>query len=133
MTPKYFTLSEANALIPMVVVELQALQQLKTDYHHKYYQLKILKAKQDNQQEDEIFNLECQLEFTEVEADLHMNNLDSKGIQLKDIDHGLIDFPAIHGGEEILLCWKQGEEQIRFYHGIDDGFSGRKIIKPEEF
>jgi hypothetical protein len=132
MTPKYYNLTEANALIPMVTVELQALQQLKTDYHHKYYELKILKAKQDNH-DDKIFNLECQLEFMQVEADLHMNNLESKGIQLKDIDHGLIDFPAIHEGEEVLLCWRQGEEQIRYYHGVDGGFSGRKLIKPGDF
>jgi hypothetical protein len=50
------------------------------------------------------------------------------GAQVKDIDEGLIDFPALSGGETVLLCWKLGEDEIRFWHTVDDGFAGRREL-----
>lgn len=132
MAQRYFTLSEAHALLPMVKIELKELQKLKTEYYEKYYELKILKSKQPKN-EDDIFKVECQLEFLEMEVELHVNNVHSQGIQLKSVDHGLIDFPALHDGEEVLLCWKEGEDRIRFYHNISEGFVGRKPIEPGKF
>lgn len=132
MDKKFFTLAEAQALIPMVKQEINLLQELRENYQLKYYERKIKLAKDPNQQ-DEIFQLECQLEFLEMEAQLHVQNIQSRGIQLKDIDNGLIDFPALNGEEEVLLCWKMGEDKIRYYHGLHDGFIGRQMIKPGQF
>src|ERR1039458_1527765 len=50
------------------------------------------------------------------------------GCVLKDLDIGLIDFPTLFRGEEVCLCWKLGEPQIEFWHGVDEGFRGRKAI-----
>jgi hypothetical protein len=50
------------------------------------------------------------------------------GALVKDLDDGLVDFPARRGAEEILLCWRLGEEEIAFWHGLDEGFSGRKPL-----
>jgi hypothetical protein len=50
------------------------------------------------------------------------------GALVKDLDVGLVDFPATRGGEEVLLCWRLGEEEIGFWHGLDEGFSGRKPL-----
>lgn len=50
------------------------------------------------------------------------------GAEVKDIDEGLIDFPALSGGETVLLCWKLGEEEIRYWHTVDDGFAGRREL-----
>jgi len=47
---------------------------------------------------------------------------------VKDLDDGLVDFPATHEGQEILLCWRLGEDEIAFWHGLDEGFSGRKPL-----
>jgi hypothetical protein len=55
----------------------------------------------------------------------------AQGAQVKDIDAGLIDFPALRGGETVLLCWKLGEEDIRYWHTVDDGFAGRRELPLE--
>lgn len=50
------------------------------------------------------------------------------GALVKDLDVGLVDFPATRDGEEILLCWRLGEAEVGFWHGLDEGFSGRKPL-----
>jgi len=50
------------------------------------------------------------------------------GAEVKDLDEGLIDFPALRGGETVLLCWKLGEDEIRYWHTVDDGFAGRREL-----
>jgi hypothetical protein len=57
------------------------------------------------------------------------DELDERGIQVKDLDSGLIDFPARHpDGSVVLLCWQLGEDEIRFWHTLDGGFRGRKPL-----
>ncbi len=54
--------------------------------------------------------------------------IDATGVQVKDLDIGLLDFPCRVNGEIILLCWKLGESSITHWHGTDEGFAGRKPI-----
>jgi len=54
--------------------------------------------------------------------------IDATGVQVKDLDIGLLDFPCIVDGETILLCWKLGEKKITHWHGTTEGFAGRKPI-----
>jgi hypothetical protein len=54
--------------------------------------------------------------------------IDSIGVQVKDIDIGLLDFPCEVEGKTVLLCWKIGENSITHWHGTDEGFAGRKLI-----
>ena|SRR5438876_10409001 len=49
-------------------------------------------------------------------------------IQIKDLDRGLLDFPAIIGGKEVFLCWEQDEEDIEFWHDLDAGYAGRERL-----
>jgi hypothetical protein len=56
----------------------------------------------------------------------------STGCVIKDLDVGLLDFPAVINNEEVFLCWKLGEDRIRFYHRQDEGFSGRKPLDPRD-
>jgi hypothetical protein len=50
------------------------------------------------------------------------------GAEVKDFDEGLIDFPALRRGETVLLCWKLGEDEIRYWHAVEDGFAGRRPL-----
>jgi len=119
---KYFTLAEARQLLPVIKEELDQLQALQNDFQEKFLELRTL------ENEDLRFELECKLEFLDIQAKMHVNNINTKGVQLKDIENGLIDFPAWIEGEEVLLCWRQGEPDIEYYHGVHDGFRGRKKI-----
>jgi len=52
----------------------------------------------------------------------------SHGAEVKDLDIGLVDFPALHHDETVLLCWQLGEDEIAWWHRVDDGFAGRRPL-----
>lgn len=60
-----------------------------------------------------------------------VNEIHGRGAIVKDLDAGLVDFPALRAGREILLCWRLGEEEVAHWHGLDEGFAGRKELDPE--
>jgi len=57
-----------------------------------------------------------------------LEEIDAIGVQVKDLDTGLLDFPCLLEGETVLLCWKRGESRIEFWHRVEDGFRGRQPI-----
>lgn len=57
-----------------------------------------------------------------------MDEIDATGVQVKDLDIGLLDFPCEVEGQTVLLCWKLGEKAITHWHGVSEGFAGRKPI-----
>jgi hypothetical protein len=59
-----------------------------------------------------------------------LERIQATGCVVKDLDTGLVDFPAVLKNEEVYLCWRLGEDRIRFYHRQDEGFAGRKPIDP---
>ena len=59
-----------------------------------------------------------------------LERIQSTGCLIKDLDTGLLDFPAIINNEEVYLCWRLGEERIRFWHRQNEGFAGRKPLDP---
>jgi hypothetical protein len=69
-------------------------------------------------------------EFTDLVTELEecLRRLETLGVLLKDPDVGLLDFPALREGREVLLCWRVGEEDVSYWHGFSDGFAGRKPI-----
>jgi len=127
LSKKYFTREEANQLLPYVQEEISFLQGLKSQFHKTYQEREQMKKSQSEQDTD-LFTLECRLEFMEMEAQTRLKHMAAKGIQVKDIDVGLVDFPALHNGEEVLLCWREGESAVEHYHGLFEGFIGRKKL-----
>jgi hypothetical protein len=57
-----------------------------------------------------------------------VSQIQAAGVQVKDLDSGLVDFPARRGEEEILLCWRVGEPEVGWWHGVEEGFAGRKPL-----
>jgi hypothetical protein len=57
-----------------------------------------------------------------------VDEITSHGAEVKDLDIGLVDFPALHHDETVLLCWQLGEDEIAWWHRVDDGFAGRRPL-----
>ncbi|MGO4548500.1 DUF2203 domain-containing protein [Paenibacillus sp. 2TAB23] len=137
MGNRTFTLSEANELLPELLAALRQLQQLTAQFEDKYLDYQKERAALEHASasshgsRDPFFEQESQLEFMKMEADLLIENFARKGVQLKMINPGLMDFPSVLDGEDILICWKEGEERVSHYHGLHDGFAGRKPYPAE--
>jgi hypothetical protein len=57
-----------------------------------------------------------------------VERLEGLGVLVKDLDSGLVDFPSLRHGEEVFLCWQVGEDEVAYWHGVDEGFAGRKPL-----
>jgi hypothetical protein len=75
-----------------------------------------------------------QVERTRLEEAIQaaIERIHSTGCIVKDLEVGLLDFPARIDGQDVYLCWKLGEDRIRFYHRQDEGFAGRRPIDPRD-
>lgn len=133
MSDRTFTLNEAQALLPVlesllrtalnakklmddVDAEIQAL-------HHRIFLnggmfLEIVP----------LARRKAERAKAEQRAKDALAEIDSIGVQVKDLDIGLLDFPCEVEGRKILLCWKLGEKSITHWHGVEEGFAGRKPI-----
>ena len=70
----------------------------------------------------------AEIERLERELARIVDEIGDHGAEVKDLDEGLIDFPALRRGETVLLCWKLGEDEIRWWHRVEDGFPGRRPL-----
>lgn len=76
----------------------------------------------------ELAALHEQLEQRATELAAIVDELQELGVQVKDLDSGLVDFPSFRDGERVLLCWRLGEDEVAFWHGLEDGFAGRQPL-----
>jgi hypothetical protein len=65
---------------------------------------------------------------TLAEMQESLGEFQRRDIQIKDVERGLLDFPAIIGGKEVFLCWEQDEDAVEFWHDLDTGYSGRERL-----
>ncbi len=121
----HFSLSEARALLSEIaplVEEIVSLKQRLDERGYDVYRHQYFGGSGPNG--EKVYPPEVE-RLVEVSQDM-----ESKGILVKDLGQGLIDFPHIReNGEEVYLCWKLGEEDIGYWHRISDGFAGRKGIQ----
>ena len=119
---KYFTQYEAKRTLPLV-------KQIVRDILINANQIKDLAESLGGKIE---YSHEIQQLISDIDS--FMKELNDIGCTYKDWNFqiGLVDFPAIIDNEEVLLCWRSDEDDIRFYHGVEEGFAGRKPI-PEEY
>jgi len=133
MPQRYFTAEEANELLPevrLVAEELVEHRLAARAVAAKRAQLITRIAgnggdfdPQEPRELEEDFERETAA-MTEAVA-----RLERLGVIVKDADRGLVDFPALReSGEEVLLCWQVGEDEIAYWHGLEEGFAGRKPL-----
>ena len=121
---KHYTREEARALLPTIRKWLEQLQQIRRWLVEADRDLeKLLGDGRDlgGEKVNAWIKGLCQLKKDAGE-------FESREIQLKDLDRGLIDFPAILGGKEVFLCWEEDEDDIEFWHDLETGYAGRERI-----
>ena len=120
---KHFTLDEANALLPELRDLLRGIQSVRT---HLVVDLEraapVLQLSRSNGGGQETSGYLTRIH----ELNDQLGRLAELGIQLKDIDRGLIDFPAWRGEQEVFLCWHLDEDDVRYWHDLESGYAGRQ-------
>jgi hypothetical protein len=130
---KTFTLDEAQTLVPVLSALLkraidgkQLVEQTEKDFQDLNHRILLSGG---------LFVDVPAMARRKAERDKAVNDIkdalaeiESIGVQVKDLDIGLLDFPCVVDDQIILLCWKLGEDKIRYWHGLEEGFRGRKPI-----
>lgn len=130
--PRYFTPEEANEAL----VELRPLAEQMVALRQELVQAQARRASLGAQvgtnggdlTPSDFAEADGQLEHAAAELAGCIDRIQAAGVLIKDLDRGLLDFPARREGEDILLCWHVGEGDIRFWHGVEEGFAGRKPL-----
>jgi len=122
----YFSVSDANKILPLVIKKFDYAKKAKAE---------VMKMEQQLTSEitpttslEEYTNNKRKLNSSITKFYQSIEDLENTGVSLKGLDEGLLDFPAKRFDEEIWLCWKEGETEIKFWHEKDIGFMGRKPI-----
>jgi hypothetical protein len=121
---RHYTLDEARAQLPWASRQLAAMREARdklTDVqaHHALTEGSATNGGgEPGRQVGEAF----------LELQAGVKAFDERGIVLRDLDRGLVDFPAIRDGQEIYLCWIDGEADIGFWHELDAGYAGRQPL-----
>lgn len=131
--PRYFTIDQANAILPRVEQHLRDALFARDEYRKAEeafleIQTRILMAGGSVVDREKVTQIVAKKGASSVIFEQEMQLLEALSVHVKDLDRGLIDFSTRYEGEEVLLCWQFGEEKINFWHGLNDGFAGRKEV-----
>ena len=121
---KLFTIQEANALLPSVRTIVGKIQ--KAHGHVARYRDEASKAAESAEKGGG--GVSTGLDYAKALTDLadQIARLETLGVQLKDFERGLVDFPSLRDGRVVLLCWQMGEgDELEWWHDVDAGFAGR--------
>jgi hypothetical protein len=121
---KHYTREEARALLPQIREWLSRLSELRRNLERYDKRLGGLMNPGHDVGGDLVNNwIRALADMQEVLVDFQRRE-----IMIKDVERGLVDFPAIIEGREVFLCWEQGEEDVEFWHELDTGYGGREHL-----
>jgi hypothetical protein len=130
--PRTFTPDEANALLGRVRPLVEQLVEQRADQLAAYTRRAELQANVGGNGGGLDPAIPAAIERTAAAAEAGVRkaveDLHELGVLVKDLDSGLVDFPAERGGEPVLLCWQLGEDEVAWWHRPDDGFAGRRPL-----
>ena len=129
MARRYFTVEEANALLPRLREEIAALQAGNQDLARQRAALKALMGLPVlNGHAGDVLDLENRIADLLRDLGARLDGLAKLGVSMKDLASGLIDFPHWRDGRVVYLCWRYDEDEIRFWHEVSAGFRGRQRL-----
>ena len=122
----YFTIAAANEKLPIVVDKFKNIIKLKNEIVKIEHELNSTLTPTSTF--EQYVTIKQKLNSAVTKFYQAIEDLENTGVVIKGIDDGLLDFPSKRFDDEIWLCWKEGEKEIKFWHEKDVGFSGRKPI-----
>jgi len=133
MMPRFFTLQQAEKVLPDVASAIRDAISLKAEYERmesEWQRFSQRMSVMGGVRVDRAHVMERKNARQEAARALKqaVDRVHEFGCLVKDLDIGLIDFPTLFQGQEVYLCWKLGEAGILFWHGVNEGFRGRKPI-----
>lgn len=127
--PRLFTYEEASALLPVLRPILQSIQTEKRQLDDLHNELeKLTPAMRTNGHATQAAELELLITSLVESIQADINTIHDLGVEIKDLDMGLVDFPSLREGRVVYLCWKVDEPQIGFWHDLDTGLAGREPL-----
>jgi hypothetical protein len=130
--PHYFTREEAEALLPAISVILRKIQEQRRLLREGERQAQLLRSRMMGNGHDlheEMMALQREQAARMRVLQEAMTELSEFECELKDPDLGLVDFLSLRDGREVYLCWRLGEERIKYWHPLDTGFRGRRPLE----
>jgi hypothetical protein len=124
--PRYFTIREANETLRIIRPLMDELQAIRRKVLANQPEAWPAIEKSAGNGGNKALSAMVQ-DFGQFDALIHQ--IQATGAQIKDVNIGLLDFPALRDGREVYLCWKHGEGDIAFWHETDAGFAGRQPIE----
>ncbi|MGA9778067.1 MAG: DUF2203 domain-containing protein [Limisphaerales bacterium] len=121
---KHYTRDEVRALLPQIRKWLERLTELRQLLERQEKRLDAL-MKQGHDVGGPTVNDQVR---TLADVQVILAEFQRRQIFIKDLERGLVDFPAIIGGREVFLCWEQDEEDVEFWHDLESGYGGRERL-----
>jgi hypothetical protein len=122
----HFTIQDANRVLPSVIKKFKNIVFMKDQ---------VLQIQTEMESDPKYMSSFKDYVIKKQELNSALTNfykaiedLESTGVMIRSVEEGLLDFPSIRFDEEVWLCWKEGETEIKFWHGKDEGFDGRKPL-----
>jgi hypothetical protein len=122
----YFTEKDANLILPDVIKKFEFALEKKNEVSKLEQQLQLILSTTNSF--DEYVPLKQKLNAAITQFYQASENLEKTGVIVKSIDQGLLDFPSKRFDEDVWLCWKYGETEIKFWHEKDSGYMARKPV-----
>jgi len=134
MADKYFKREEAEELLPVIEYHLEQARAQSAELERLSEQLaaaaaRIMSLGGSVPPLGNLAGIKAEREKFLEQLKQAVTQIQDTGCILKDLETGLIDFPSLLNGQEVYLCWKLGEDHIEWWHGIDEGFAGRKRLE----
>jgi hypothetical protein len=120
----HYTVEEARALLPKIrewLAEIHQLRRRLKQLDERIAQMLSGGADAGGEAVQAQIKLLAELQYA-------LREFQSREIQIKDVERGLIDFPSLVGGKEVFLCWEQDEDDIEYWHDLDSGYAGRERL-----
>ena len=124
--PKFFTIREANEALHSIRPWLDEVMRIRRRVLESQPETWPAIEKSAGNGGSPLLN-KLVFDFEKFDALIH--KIQDEGAQIKDINIGLLDFPALKDGREVCLCWKHGEGDIAYWHEVDGGYAGRRAIE----